>query len=134
MGKPEMRNRLAALNFSEKIEILEKLRDRSLAFAVVRVFLDWGPRDPTPAQERQKLQRDVQECISSFLKGGAPNASRVFLYAVLRAWLEGHRGKVRFEFDVDGQSRRKEVITVEELTDLIGRDQTPQTFLCTIGA
>jgi len=28
-----MRKRLAALSFSEKIKILEKLRDRSLAFA-----------------------------------------------------------------------------------------------------
>jgi hypothetical protein len=33
MGKKEMRKRLAALSFSEKIKILEKLRDRSLALA-----------------------------------------------------------------------------------------------------
>ena len=33
MSKQEMRGTLAALSFSEKIEILEKLRDRSLAFA-----------------------------------------------------------------------------------------------------
>jgi hypothetical protein len=33
MGKDEMRKELAALSFSEKIKILEKLRDRSLAFA-----------------------------------------------------------------------------------------------------
>jgi hypothetical protein len=32
VGNPEMRKRLAALSFSEKVEILEKLRDRSLAF------------------------------------------------------------------------------------------------------
>ena len=32
MGNPEMRKRLAALSFSDKVEILEKLRDRSLAF------------------------------------------------------------------------------------------------------
>lgn len=31
MGKQEMRNKLAALSFSEKVNILEKLRDRSLA-------------------------------------------------------------------------------------------------------
>jgi hypothetical protein len=134
MSKPEMRKRLAALNFSEKIKILEKLRDRSLAFAVVRVFLDWGPRDTTPTPERQRLQRDVQECVGSFLKGGAPNASRVFLYDLLRVWLEGRRGTVRFEFDIDGESTSKEVITVEELTNLIGQGQTPQTFLSALGA
>ena len=33
MSKQEMRKRLAALTFSEKIRILEKLRDRSLALA-----------------------------------------------------------------------------------------------------
>jgi hypothetical protein len=33
MSKQEMRVRLAALSFSEKIKILEKLRDRSLAIA-----------------------------------------------------------------------------------------------------
>lgn len=33
MSKPAMRKRLAALSFSEKIKILEKLRDRSLALA-----------------------------------------------------------------------------------------------------
>ena len=33
MSKKEMRARLAALSFTEKIKILEKLRDRSLAFA-----------------------------------------------------------------------------------------------------
>ena len=33
MGNPEMRRHLASLSFSEKVEILEKLRDRSLAFS-----------------------------------------------------------------------------------------------------
>jgi hypothetical protein len=33
MSKPEMRKRLASLSFTEKVKILEKLRDRSLAFA-----------------------------------------------------------------------------------------------------
>ncbi|HVM93363.1 MAG TPA: hypothetical protein VMT67_11160 [Terriglobales bacterium] len=36
MGKQEMRKELAALSFSEKVKILEKLRDRSLAFAETR--------------------------------------------------------------------------------------------------
>lgn len=33
MSRPELRNWLASLSFSEKIKILEKLRDRSLAIA-----------------------------------------------------------------------------------------------------
>jgi len=33
MSKRKMRKRLAALSFSEKVKILEKLRDRSLALA-----------------------------------------------------------------------------------------------------
>jgi hypothetical protein len=36
MGKQEMRKQLAALSFTEKVKILEKLRDRSLAFAEAR--------------------------------------------------------------------------------------------------
>lgn len=38
MSKKEMRKRLASLSFSEKVKILEKLRDRSLVFAA------WGLR------------------------------------------------------------------------------------------
>jgi len=33
MSKKETRKRLASLSFSEKVKILEKLRDRSLALA-----------------------------------------------------------------------------------------------------
>jgi len=33
MKKQEMRNRLASLSFSEKVSVLKKLRDRSLAIA-----------------------------------------------------------------------------------------------------
>ena len=36
MGKQEMRKQLAALSFSEKVKILEKLRDRTLLFAEAR--------------------------------------------------------------------------------------------------
>lgn len=36
MGKKELRKELAALSFTEKVKILEKLRDRSLAFAEAR--------------------------------------------------------------------------------------------------
>jgi len=37
MSKKEMRKRLASLSFSEKVKILEKLRDRSLALAAWRL-------------------------------------------------------------------------------------------------
>jgi hypothetical protein len=134
MSKPKMSKRLASLNFSEKIKILEKLRDRSLSLAVARVFLDSGPNDPTPDQERQRLQCDMQKYLSSHLKGGVPNSSRVALYAIARGWLEGHRGRVRFEFEVDGERRKKEITTVEELNTLIGPGQTPQTLLQALGA
>ena len=36
MSKPEMRKKLVSLSFSEKIKILEKLRDRSRAIAASR--------------------------------------------------------------------------------------------------
>lgn len=36
MGKKELRKELAALSFTEKVRILEKLRSRSLAFAEAR--------------------------------------------------------------------------------------------------
>ncbi len=36
MGKQELRKQLATLSFSEKVKILEKLRDRSLVFAEAR--------------------------------------------------------------------------------------------------
>ncbi len=134
MSKPEMSKQLSALSFSEKIKVLEKLRDRSLSLAIVRIFLEGDPNDPTPDQERQKLQREMQKYLSQHLKGGMPNSSRVALYALTRVWLEGHRGSVRFEFEVDGEGKNKEVTTVEELNRLIGPGQTPQTFLQALGA
>ena len=39
MSKPELRKKLAALSFSEKIKILERLRDRSGAIAASRARL-----------------------------------------------------------------------------------------------
>jgi hypothetical protein len=39
MSKPELRKHLAALSFAEKLKILEKLRDRSLAIAAGRAKL-----------------------------------------------------------------------------------------------
>jgi hypothetical protein len=39
MSKPELRKYLASLSFAEKLKILEKLRDRSLAIAASRAKL-----------------------------------------------------------------------------------------------
>ena len=55
MSKQEMRKRLASLSFSEKIQILEKLRDRSLAFAAT------GPRKKTRAGDRKKADKGSKE-------------------------------------------------------------------------
>jgi hypothetical protein len=45
MSKPELRKQLAALSFSEKIKILEKLRDRSRAIAASRTRLGLAEAD-----------------------------------------------------------------------------------------
>src|SRR5258708_3527134 len=123
MSKREMSKRLAGLSFSEKIKILEKLRDRSLALAMVRVSLGGGANDPTPDRDRERLQHEVQKYLSAHLKSTAPNASRSALCALLSAWLVGRGRRVRFEFDVDGKAKSKEVTAVEELDGLIGHDQ-----------
>lgn len=49
----ESRKELAALSFSEKIMLLEKLRDRSLAFAEARKEL---------AEKKKQMQLDWLEC------------------------------------------------------------------------
>ena len=134
MSKQEMRRRLAALSFSEKVKILEKLRDRSLAFSIVSVFLVPGPNDPTSNEERQKLEGETQRYLSLHLKGGSPNSSRSVLNALLTAWLAGRGRKVRFELTVDGPVRGKEVSTVEELNNLIGQGRTPTALLQALGA
>lgn len=41
----ERRRKLAALSFTEKIQLLEKLRARSLAFAVARQQIKSNPKD-----------------------------------------------------------------------------------------
>jgi hypothetical protein len=53
MTKPEMRKKLAALSFSEKIKILEKLRDRSLAIAASRTRPS-SPEASTPGQDSKR--------------------------------------------------------------------------------
>ncbi|HEX9112098.1 MAG TPA: hypothetical protein VF845_11510 [Terriglobales bacterium] len=47
MSKKKMRARLASLSFTEKVKILEKLRDRSLALAAS------GLRRNTPGDNRE---------------------------------------------------------------------------------
>src|ERR1700693_3975657 len=127
MSKPKMRARLASLSFSDKIKILEKLRDRSSAFALVKVFLVARPDDPNSDNQekmRQKLEPDAQRYLSAHLKGGPPNASRAVLRVLLEHWLLGRGRKVRVELEVDGKVKAKEVTQVEELNALIGQGRT----------
>jgi hypothetical protein len=44
-GKDEIRKRLAALSFTEKIKVLEKLRDRSLTLAACGLRRTNGTQD-----------------------------------------------------------------------------------------
>ena len=55
MSKLEMRKRLALLSFSEKVQILERLRDRSLAFAAS------GPRKKLTGVGRKKADQGSKE-------------------------------------------------------------------------
>jgi hypothetical protein len=57
MSKPELLNRFAALSFSEKVRILEKLRGRSRAIVANR--LRWR----SPGSDAPKL--DVNRCFLS---------------------------------------------------------------------
>jgi hypothetical protein len=137
MSKPKMRARLSSLSFSDKIKILEKLRDRSSAFALVKVFLVARPDDPNSDDQekmRQKLEPDAQKYLSAHLKGGAPNASRAVLYVLLQHWLLGRGRRVRFELEVDGRIKAKDVTLVEELNALIGQGRTPAELLQAIGS
>lgn len=54
MGKQEMRRQLAALSFSEKVKILEMLRDRSLAFAEARRKLKESNAVSSPPRSNQQ--------------------------------------------------------------------------------
>ncbi len=52
MNKQEMRKRLAALSFSEKVKILEKLRDRSHALAAAGLRRKAGKGKDDGSKER----------------------------------------------------------------------------------
>jgi hypothetical protein len=137
MSKPGMRARLASLSFSEKINILEKLRDRSSALALVKVFLIARANDPNADDQekmREKLEPDAQRYLSAHLKAGPPNASRVVLHVLLQHWLLGRGRKVRFELEVDGKIKAKELMNVEELDALIGKGRTSAELLRAIGS
>ncbi len=58
-GKDEMRKRLASLSFTEKVKILEKLRDRSLALAASGLRRT-SPGEPTPSA-RQTSTKGTKE-------------------------------------------------------------------------
>jgi hypothetical protein len=61
MSKKEMRKRLAALPFAEKVRILEKLRDRSLAIAKVRAQRNSGePDGPVNRRTAQSLNHTTE--------------------------------------------------------------------------
>jgi hypothetical protein len=59
MSKQEMRKRLAALSFSEKVKILEKLRDRSLALAASGLRRKMNKR--IPEDDLEAFCRTVRE-------------------------------------------------------------------------
>lgn len=58
MGNQDMRKELAGLSFTEKVEILERLRDRSLAMAAA------GPRHGT-GEMAGKFEKTQQFCSCS---------------------------------------------------------------------
>ena len=60
MSKQEMRKRLAGLSFSEKVRILEKLRDRSLALAAsgMRQKVVTGSKPQTSKDEERNRGED----------------------------------------------------------------------------
>jgi len=58
-GKDEMRKQLASLSFTEKVKILEKLRDRSLALAASGLRRT-SPGEPTQAA-RQTSTKGTKE-------------------------------------------------------------------------
>jgi hypothetical protein len=135
MSKQDMRKELASLSFTEKIGILERLRDRSWAFSLVKLSLLGGVRDLNRDQEEawQKLEAEAQKYLNSYLKSAMPGASLAILRAVLRHWIEFLRGRVRFEVDVEGKVGAREIARIEELDSLLGPSQTPATLLRTLG-
>jgi hypothetical protein len=84
MSKPELRKRLAALSFSEKIKILEKLRERSRAIAASRTRLR-SPETGAPKPAPLKISCD-KACSRQLSVKGAESArcDRSFVTCQLR--------------------------------------------------
>jgi hypothetical protein len=57
MSKPDMRNRLASLSFSEKIKWLEKLRDRSRAISAAGLRKQ-NPQPNTSSEAKRPPKTD----------------------------------------------------------------------------
>jgi hypothetical protein len=91
--------------------------------------------DPNLNQEklRQKLEPEAGKYLDSYLMVEKPNASRSVLHSLLTNWLAGRECKVRFEIEVDGKIRSKEVTNLKELDELIGDGKTPSTLLRALG-
>jgi hypothetical protein len=66
MNKSQMRARLAALSFSEKIKILEKVRDRSLALAAAGL----RKKAARPAPQNADAGSTGSNCIDPSLCSG----------------------------------------------------------------
>ena len=56
MSKPKLQARMAALSFTEKIKILEKLRDRELAIAKAGLRKDRAEEEPLEARQESAEQ------------------------------------------------------------------------------
>ena len=54
MSKPKLRARMASLSFSDKIKILEKLRDRDKAIVASGLRRKPGPGDPETPKDISK--------------------------------------------------------------------------------
>jgi len=80
MGKQEMRKRLTDLSFTEKVKLVERLRDRSLALAAsgVEMAFDYpgDDGDRTLAWFRERL-RSLGTCLST----GHPEAALALVYS-----------------------------------------------------
>ena len=132
MSKQDMRSELAALSFTEKVGILEKLRDRSLAFSLVRVSLVPGPQKGQRDQESfHELEAQAQKYLNSYLKSDTVGF-RSALHEVLRSWVQSD-GKVRLEVEVDGKARWKEITRSDELDNLLGPGRTQSDLLGALG-
>ena|SRR6266849_1197862 len=105
---------------------------------IVSLSLVASLNDPRPDHQeefRRKLEPEANEWLDCFFKEqNHPNSSRSVLHTLLATgWLLARGRKVRFEIEVDGKVKSKEVTSVEELGGLIGDGKTTSTFLQALG-